>query len=379
TWTALTGISTPQVHERLYPLSFLLPNGKVLVIAPQTGATYVLDVDNQTWTSVGTAPLRNGSAAMYQPGKILFSGGGDVSSATNPAQRTAAILDLTAPSPSWQLVASMASARFLHPSVVLPNGHVLMVGGAGTMGLTSDAFVVTSELWDPASSTWTTVPAMDSGRGYHATALLMPDARVLVAGSGRIGAPAPDNFTAQMYSPPYLFKGSRPTITSAPASADYGSTFTVQTPNAAHISSVALVRLGADTHTLDMDQRVVALSFTAGPGTLAVQVPTSSAQAPPGSYMLFILNGKGVPSVAKFIQIGSAGGLANQPAVDAEPTEVATADQQSVPVIVRPSKSPRPVDPRYGREAFPSTAAGKASDPRAGLRETSDHVLLCRL
>ena len=108
--------------------------------------------------------------------------------------------------------------------------------------------VYPSEMWNIYTQTWTTMASQTVGRFYHSVRLLLPDGRVLSAGG---------NYTYQteIYSPPYLFKGARPTITSAPASADYGTTFFVGTPDAASIANVRLIRLPAVTHAFDQNQR----------------------------------------------------------------------------------------------------------------------------
>jgi hypothetical protein len=140
---------------------------------------------------------------------------------------------------------------------------------------------------------------------YHSTALLLPDGRVLNAGGGRFGGTGPgaDQFSAEIYSPPYLFKGVRPTITSAPAAIGYGSTFTIATPDAAQIAAVSLVRLGTVTHTFNSGQRFLPLAFQPIAGGLSVTAPFNGNLAPPGYYMLFILNTNGVPSIAPLMQI----------------------------------------------------------------------------
>jgi hypothetical protein len=100
-----------------------------------------------------------------------------------------------------------------------------------------------------------------------------------------------------------LIAATRPTIAGAPGSISWGSTFTVSTPDAANISQVVLVRPGSSTHAFDMDQRLVGMSFTAGSSTLSVTAPPNAKVAPPGYYMLFLINKKGVPSVASFVLI----------------------------------------------------------------------------
>jgi hypothetical protein len=125
---------------------------------------------------------------------------------------------------------------------------------------------------------------------------------VLVAGSGGCCG-APDQFNAEIFSPPYLFKGLRPVITSAPANLSYGSQFVVTTPDAASIQSTVLIRLGTVTHQFDQNQRYVPLSFTPTDGGLAVEMAANANLAPPGDYMLFIVKSNGVPSVAAFVKV----------------------------------------------------------------------------
>jgi hypothetical protein len=130
----------------------------------------------------------------------------------------------------------------------------------------------------------------------------MPDGRVLVAGSGD-SERATDQRTAELYSPPYLFKGARPVISTSPGSAQYGQSFSVGTAQASSISKVSLVRLGSTTHAINMNQRFNWLSFTRASGGINVHVPSNRNLAPPGHYLLFILNGNGVPSTGKFIRL----------------------------------------------------------------------------
>jgi hypothetical protein len=179
-----------------------------------------------------------------------------------------------------------------------------------------NAGVYAAELWNPATGQWSTLSSMQVTRQYHSTALLLPDGRVLSAGGGICGtcdSVGYLNKNAEIFSPPYLFakdgSGSlapRPTVTAVPGTVTEGSQFTVATPDAASITKVALVKLGAVTHSNNMDQRYVPLSFTAATGTLTVTAPTSINIAPPGYYMLFIINSAGVPSVAPILHITDA-------------------------------------------------------------------------
>jgi hypothetical protein len=245
---------------------------------------------------------------MYLPGKIIKTGRSThPDDPTVPSTATAYVLDITQTSPAWRQIASMHFPRAYHTLSVLPDGTVLVTGG----GVTTDAVdpngaVSAAELWSPVTETWTTMASMQAPRLYHSIALLLPDARVLVAGGGRFfggGNDPSDQFSGEIYSPPYLFKGSRPVITSAPTQIGYGSTMTVQTADASQIASISLIKLGAVTHSFNMDQRYIPLSFTSGSGTLSVQTPANAKIAPPGYYMLFIVNSNGVPSIATMVNI----------------------------------------------------------------------------
>ena len=244
---------------------------------------------------------------MYRPGKILKTGTSvNPDLAVRPSASTAYVLDMTQSSPAWAQVPSMNFARTYHTMVMLPDGNVLVTnGGQTTDAVGVESAVIQPEMWSPATQTFTKLASMVSPRLYHSTALLLPDARVLVAGGGRfndINEPT-DQLSAEIYSPPYLFKGSRPTIGSAPSTVSYATNFSVSTPDASQISSVALLRLGAVTHAFDQNQRYVPLTFQQITGGLSVQAPGSPNLAPPGYYMLFIVNINGIPSVASMVKI----------------------------------------------------------------------------
>jgi hypothetical protein len=100
-----------------------------------------------------------------------------------------------------------------------------------------------------------------------------------------------------------LFKGARPVISSTATSTAYNQPFVINTADAASIQSVALVRPGAVTHDNDMDQRYVPLKFQKGNGKLKAFSPLNANYAPPGWYMVVIVNSNGVPSVMPFLKL----------------------------------------------------------------------------
>jgi hypothetical protein len=198
----------------------------------------------------------------------------------------------------------MNYARSYQNLTLLPDGTVFASGGMATSdGVDLSQAVLPTEIWDPTTETWTTTASMSVGREYHSTALLLPDGRVLMAGGGQLpGSTATNEYNAQLYSPPYLFKGARPAITSAPSLVQYGSTFQISTPDAARIAKVSLIHTPAVTHDFDQNQRFLFLNFTQGSGSLTVQAPAQANLAPPGYYMLFLVDTNGVPSIASFVR-----------------------------------------------------------------------------
>ena len=304
-WTTLS--NNPTLLP-MYPFAYVRPDGTVAV----TGATEVpspLRIYNpttETWTTSDPNVVDGGSAAMYDTGMVIKAGS---SYGNNPvgngtaSAATAYITDLNQATPTWTQTGSMAYPRSFLNLTPLPDGTVLATGGGTTMDSSnlSDG-VLPAEDWNPATGQWTTWSSMAHPRLYHSIAMLMPDGRVLIAGTGDKPG-VPNDLTAQIFSPPYLFNGPRPTITSSPATVQYGSNFQVSTPDAASISSVSLIRTAAVTHFFDESARRVSLPFTVSNGVLNVQAPASGGDAPPGNYMLFIVNSNGVPSVASWVHL----------------------------------------------------------------------------
>jgi hypothetical protein len=291
-------LTTATLKLPLYPRMFLAPDGRLFLAGENARTRYLDPSGTGTWT---LGPGRRygrrdyGAAVMYRPGRILYVGGGLT---TN----TAEIINLNAATPRWRWTGSMAYPRRHLNAVLLPTGEVLVLGGSrGTIFNDYKKPVYAAELWDPATGLWTTLAANAIPRVYHSTSILLPDGRVLHAGSGDAG---PDQRNAELFSPPYLFNGARPEITDLPDSVGYGTTFSVSTPQAAEITKVSLIRLGSTTHAFDMNQRFQWLSFTRQGGLLSVSLPDYPNRTPPGHYLLFVLNDSGVPSVGRIIWVG---------------------------------------------------------------------------
>jgi hypothetical protein len=318
TWTALNGanLSVP-----MYSFMFVLPDGRVFNAGPST-TTRILDVNAQSWTTVGNSLITGHSAVMYTPGRVMKSGAyGDPDNPVANAHGRTVIIDMNQQSPAWRETAAMAFPRAYHTLTMLPDGTVLATGGERTgSGQNTSAAVYAAEIWDPVTERWTTMASHQRPRMYHSTAMLLPDGRVLSAGGE---FPPYYESNAEIYSPPYLFRGPRPTITGAPASAAFGSSFFVGTPDAAQIATVSLIRIPAVTHGIDMSQRYVPLNFTQASGGLNIAAPSGPSIAPPGMYMLFLVNSNGVPSIASIMQITTS--ASGTPTITATSTPTRTA------------------------------------------------------
>lgn len=291
----------------LYPDLHLLPNGRLLFTvaeAPITGIhAGLFDPATNRWRD--TDDLIGGprffSNSVLLPGlqKVLVLGGTNSHSGKNgTGLKTAQVFDTRVGERTWEMTAPMEFARRDSNSVLLPDGTVLVVGGAGT-GFYDDA-VLAAERFDPVTETWTTVASMTNPKAHHSVGLLLPDGRVLVAGQN---TETTEGHMGQVYSPPYLFAGPRPVITSVASSVGYGEPLQIQTPSAGDISRVALVRPGSTTHGLDFTQRYVDLDFTEGVGMVDALAPANGNIAPEGDYMLFVLDDDGVPSVASWVHL----------------------------------------------------------------------------
>ena len=251
-----------------------------------------------------------GNVAMFDAvaGKILAVGGApdyqDIDATAN-----AHIITIGTPPAvaTVQGIGSMAYQRSFANSVILPDGTVLIIGGQVYAEPFSDATAqFTPELFNPATNTFTQLAPMAIPRNYHSTALLMPDATVFSGGGGLCGACATNHYDGQIFAPPYLYAGgnlaTRPVINSVSATTiKVGNTFSATTNGA--VTKWSIIRITSTTHTVNTDQRRIALTATASGNTYSFTLPSDPGVALPGAWMLFAMNSANVPSVAKTILI----------------------------------------------------------------------------
>ena len=267
--------------------------------APRPG-TKGADAANHGTASV-LLPMRAANFEWgYANGSVLQAGGGRESQ----MERSIDVFELS--SGSWGQGIDLGVRRRYPATVLLPDGKVMMVSGYdATYG---NPYIRNAHYLDmrPPASFATGSGASGETRGYHNVALLLPDGRVLIAGGRSRGETGPEDEkpTFRYLLPPYLASGQpRPVISAAPTTIGYGSSFTVSVAGGP-VSEVVLMGLGSMTHAFDMNQRYVQLAATPQ-GTNAVQVtgPANVQTAPPGYYMLSVLNANRIPSVARFVRV----------------------------------------------------------------------------
>jgi hypothetical protein len=292
----------------LYPRMHLMPSGLLLVcgmdqnvymINPTTGAWTLAGTMQFSWRDYGTTfllPLHNTAS---ERGKVLVTGGQETY--LDAATATSEILDFdagTTNSPVIRSTASMNVGRVFPLNVIMPDGKLALFGGASRY---PNEYIHVPEAFDPESEAWSTLPEAGVSRSYHSAALLLPDGRVWTAS----GTPdrASWEHRVEFYNPPYYYSSSRPVINGRVTSAPYGGTIRIPTSNT-NITRVSLIRLGSNTHHYDANLRLVWLQVTATySGGIQVAAPINANVAPPGPYMIHILNAQNIPSQAKIIQI----------------------------------------------------------------------------
>jgi galactose oxidase-like protein len=407
----------PQAENSLplFPRLHLMPNGKVFYagVGQQFGPMgqagdellWILqqffDPATKTWETVGPAQLgATGGAPQvmlamdppYDRAQLLIPGGTPL--LPSPGSWLASNLTqlITVDSQgnvTQELKGNLNNRRWYSSAVTLPDGKVFLTSGADKDEVVSPGFefpVRQPELYDPATGEWTAMAESSRDRTYHNSALLLPDGRVLVGGHSPIwtgyGAThdAVPGVTAnndkdssfEVWSPPYLFRGDRPILAQVQKGIQWGTSFQITTPNAADISKVVLSRLPSPQHITDSDSRTLRLNFTRNGALLDATAPPNGIAAPPGYYYLFILNGDGVPSVARIVHVGDTTDLASTTPIytsgdvnnPAAPSGTATEPEDSSYLAKPP--------PPLGAMAVGMVAMGVALPARRRRREEDE-------
>ncbi|MER5636406.1 galactose oxidase early set domain-containing protein [Kitasatospora sp. NPDC002227] len=257
--------------------------------------------------------LETSSSVLLPPAqaqKVMVLGGGGVGESPLSTARTA-VADLSAPQPVFTPGPDLPAGgtRYLN-SVILPDDTVFTTGGSSDYRGKHRSDLLKAQTYHPDTNSFSTDAEPTVGRDYHSEALLLPDGRVIVLGSNPLFADKADTEPAsfeqriEIYSPAYLYHGTRPAITAAPAAAGLGSAITVATSDASAIATAKLIRPSSVTHATDVEQRSVALTVSdRTTGGLTLTLPDNPNLLPPGWYMLYVTDRNGTPSVASWLQV----------------------------------------------------------------------------
>ncbi len=304
-WAAPLAMPAFMNHHQYYPWTYLLPDGRFFIAgphdpthrfdlaAPAAAETFATIHGNRSTSGEkGTSVLLILRPPDYKPVAYIMGG--------NPpgTEDTAEMIDLSSPTPVWTALPDLNVPRpNQFTATLLPDGRVFIAGG-----VTGGADGAVCEIFDPANpgDGWVSGPAMKYIRSYHSSFILLTDGSVLGGGDPQAGGgPTPH----ERFFPDY-FEMLRPAISAAPLNINYAGNFTINTPNSADITEVVLLRAGAVTHGFNMSQRGIELVIAAsGAGTLDVATPPQPNLAPPGWYLLFILNSSRVPSVGRWVRL----------------------------------------------------------------------------
>jgi len=203
-------------------------------------------------------------------------------------------------------------------TVILPDGRIMVIGG--NLYGHPEGPVLIAEIYNPETRKTRLIPGMRIPRGYHSSALLLPDGSVWVGGGEEPTFwPEADTKTKiEIYRPGYFFDGTRPQIlTQGPLEIGYGQSFSILVRSNVELVRAVLIRPGSTTHAFDFDQRYVEIEIEEQAPVggeeyeVGLRAPGDSNLALPGYYMLFVLKGKEhsntgtnyLPSEAIFVRL----------------------------------------------------------------------------
>ncbi|MEU8716478.1 kelch motif-containing protein [Streptomyces sp. NPDC048663] len=317
---------TYTAHRRqfpTYPALFLLQDGRLFYSGSNAGYgpadvgrdPGIWDVGTNRFTKLaglGDPDRMETSGTVLLPPaqdeKYLVVGGSGVGESALSSKRTR-LIDLKAAGPRFVDGPRLERGTRYPQISVLPDDSVLVSGGSEDYRGRGDSDILQARLYDPAANSFRRVADPLVGRNYHSGSILLPDGRVMFFGSNPLFADRADTRPGvfeqriEIYTPPYLYRGPRPSLSGGPRTVARGGTGTFTSRDASAVRKVRLIRPSATTHVTDVDQRSVALDFTTSGDRLTVTVPENRNLVPSGWYMVFAVDGRGTPSTARWVKV----------------------------------------------------------------------------
>ena len=308
-----------------YPATFLTANGELFFTGssagygPNTAAWRTpgfWNMQTNTFTPVPGIPdpgdLETSASVLLPPaqdGKIMVLGGGGVGQSASSTARTA-LIDMNAADPKWVKGPNLAEPTRYPITVLLPTDQVLVTGGSQYYRGMHGSDNRDTRIYNVATNSFSWAANSITGRDYHSEGLLLPNGSVMTLGGNPLFGNAQDtepqtfNQEIDVYYPPYMFQGTRPSITSAPPVMALGHSYLIKVARAADIKYLRLMRPDNATHVTDVNTRSIGVSFTrVGSDYLKVTIPSNDNIVPPSYYMLFAVNAKGVPSTGSWVRV----------------------------------------------------------------------------
>jgi hypothetical protein len=308
-----------------YPATFLTENGQLFFTGSNSGygpATPAWrtpgfwNIQTNTFRPVpgikDPQDFETSASVLLPPAQkqtIMVLGGGGVGQSNSSTARTA-LIDMSAPDPSWTPGPSLAEPTRYPITVLLPDDNVLVTGGSRYYRGMRGSDNRDTRIYDVATNSFSWSANSITGRDYHSGGILLPNGSVLTLGGNPLFGNAQDtlpqtfNQEIDVYYPPYFFQGTRPSVITAPKIMRLGHSYVIKVSQADSISDLRLMRPDNPTHVTDVNQRSIAVPFqNIGNGYLKITLPTNPNLVPPSYYMLFAANDKGVPSTGYWVQV----------------------------------------------------------------------------
>ena len=308
-----------------YPATFLTENGQLFF----TGSNSGYGPSTAAWRTPGfwnvrtnifrpvpgladPQDLETSASVLLPPAQeqtLMVLGGGGVGQSDSLTARTA-LIDVAAPDPHWVKGPDLAQPTRYPITVLLPTDEVLVTGGSRYYRGMHGSDNRDTRIYHVATNSFSWAASSITGRDYHSGGLLLPDGSVLTLGGnplfGNHEDTAPQTFNQEIdvYDPPYMFRGARPRIVTAPAILKRRHSYLIKVSPASSIRYLRLMRPDNPTHVTDVNERSIAVPFTPSVrGGLKVTIPSNPDLIPPGYYLLFAVNSQGIPSAGHWVRV----------------------------------------------------------------------------
>jgi hypothetical protein len=308
-WLSTSAVPQTWTYWGEYPHMFLVADGRLFYTGAHTfgGQRAGTGSSLYNWrdATIGDVPglrdknLRDHAGSVLLPPaqnqRLMIAGGGYIDAGAAPTN-SVDLIDLNAAAPTWTPGPPLPGPGRQYVNLTNLFDRTVLASNGATGNRTGN--VHAASIFNPATEAWTTVAPDPIGRNYHSTHILLPDGRVMIMGSNPIDGSF--EMRISIYSPPYLFRGTRPEVT-APTSAAYGSTINLDVTGT--VTSASLTSPMSSTHQMDTNTRLVDLPVAGTGNRRTATIPTNAALLPPGPYMLTVMDHKGAVSTAQWVNI----------------------------------------------------------------------------